>query len=225
MTAEGKSAKEVQKILTSQVKPAQDKIQIRNMRTTDKVVIVETNSIADIEKLKTHEKLKESNVRIELQRKKQPLMIMYDVDAHLKEDEILDSIYYQNLEDHLSWEDFSQNFRLRFKTGRRDRATVHHVAEVSAMLRKILINKSRLYINFSAHSIKDYIVVAKCVNCQDLGHVAKHCKRERQVCAHCAQEGHKKMECGQSSSPAVCIPCKLRNTNCSPNKGEVNKPE
>ena len=94
ITAEGKKAKELQKIITTEVKPAKYRICIKHIRTTYRVVIVETDSDNDIKKLQEHQKLKEHNIKVDLPRKRNPLVIMYDVPSNMKNDEIEDNIYH-----------------------------------------------------------------------------------------------------------------------------------
>ena len=148
-------------------------------------------------------------------------MIIYDFPRAKNEQEIKDTIYYQNFEEAFSKEEFMLMFNLRFKAGPRGKSTVHHVAEVSADLRKLILNKGKLYLDFISHSVKDYIVVARCLKCQDLGHVAKYCRKQNSSCSHCGEQDHVKAECQKKEQPAVCIPCSLRKKKC---KGEKECP-
>mgnify|MGYP000683972697 CR=1 FL=1 len=105
--------------------------------------------------------------------------------------------------------------KIRFKTGPRERPTVHVVFEISSKIRQLVINKGRLYIGFQSLSTKDYIVVPRCLKCQDLGNVAKHCKRQKSSCPHCGEEDHEKKECSKKDQNAVCIPCQIRKRKCA----------
>ena len=73
VSSAGKEAKEVQKLLTSNVNPIKDKIRIRSMRTVNKLVIVETSSREDIDKLQGHKTLEQVKISVELPRKRNPL--------------------------------------------------------------------------------------------------------------------------------------------------------
>ena len=64
---------------------------------------------------------------------------------------------------------------------------------------------------FSAVSVKDYIVVAKC---GDLGHTKTRCELP-EVCDTYGKSGHKKAECPNKEAPRVCISCGLRKRNCA----------
>ena len=213
-SSEGKDAKEIQKILTTSVNPVTDRIKIRNMRTVNKLLIVETGSQGDVEKLQGHKKLEELNIKVELPRKRKPLVIFYDVPSVLTDAEFRDGVFAQNLEGEISQEDFARNFKPKFRSGPRGRATVHHVCEVSPELRKLLIGRGRTYVGFTSHPTKDYAVVPRCLTCQDLGHVKKYCQKAA-VCAHCGEIGHMKSDCQKKDAPAICRPCSLRGRTCN----------
>ena len=159
VSSAGKEAKEVQKLLTSNINPIKDKIRIRSMRTVNKLVIVETSSQEDIEKLQGHKTLKQLKITVDLPRKRNPFVIFYDVPSNLTDEEFRLGVYGQNLEGVISQETFDQDFKMKFRTGPRGRATVHHVCEVSPSLRKTLIAKGRTYVGFGSHPTKDYAVV------------------------------------------------------------------
>mgnify|MGYP003623220380 CR=1 FL=1 len=220
LSAEGKDGKAVQKTLTTKLDPAKHKIKIRNIRTTAKAVVLEVDSKEDCEKLLQNESIKEAKIVAELPRKRNPLMIVYDTPVSAKLEDLKTQIFTQNFEGAIPQEEFDNGFNFRFRTGPRDRATVHQVVEVSARIRHAIISKGRLFAGFSSHPVKDYVVVAKCHKCQDLGHVAKWCKAEKAVCAHCGEQDHTKQECQKSKLAAVCIPCKNRNKRCSVSRAD-----
>ena len=143
---------------------------------------------------------------------------MYDVPSDKSNEELNEKIYTQNFSDKMSREQFYQHFKLRFKIGPREKHYVHHVIEVSPQMRREILNRSRLYLKFTSHNAKDYLVLARCNICQDLGHVSKYCKQKDSVCAHCGEIGHRKDVCEKKQQPAVCIPCSLRNKKCAPNR-------
>ena len=58
--SDGKSPKEVQEIFTKNVNPSKDKINIRKLKTTQSILIIEVDSDKDIEKLNQLPKLKEA---------------------------------------------------------------------------------------------------------------------------------------------------------------------
>lgn len=206
------SIKTIQQKFTKNIDPVREGIRIRNLRTANNTLIVETEAIEDIEKITNNKKLA-TDLKMEPVKKRKPLMILYDLQTEWEEEEIKRAIYEQNLKDKMDREEFNNGFNLKFKTGPREKRTVHQVAEVDAKIRRILVRQERIFIGFHAIRIKDYQVVARCLKCQDLGHVAKHCKNEQQICGHCGQE-HKKEDCPNKQKEPTCIPCQKRNKKC-----------
>ena len=112
-------------------------------------------------------------------------MIVYDVPCDISDSDLVRAIHDQNFgeTDRVA---FESQFRLRFKVGPRNRDTVHHVAEVTGPLRRHILGVGWLYVGFTSHAAKDYTVLSRCLHCQDLGHVTRHCRLTESVCAHCS---------------------------------------
>lgn len=91
---------------------------------------------------------------------------------------------------------------------------MHVVAEMSNAIRKALLRTSKIYVGFRCISAKDYIVVARCNKCRDLGHVAKYGTKD-EACEHCGSNGHKKDACPKKAAPATCIPCLRKGKKCT----------
>lgn len=183
----GQDVKKVQEVFTKTVNPVKDKVRINRIKTTKNVVIVDVAS------------------ECEGPRKRNPLVIFYDVPVELNEEDITERIRIQNFED-IDAETFKEEFKLRFRTGPRDCDVVHHVAEVTGKLWKYLTTLGRVYLGFSAINVKDYLVVPRCHNCYDLDHVIKYCSK-KPACSKCGSDDHTRKEC---KKPTVCIPCTRR---------------
>ena len=211
---EGKPSKEVQRIFTQSLHPTQDKLKIRGMRSTDTTLIIETETESDADRIINHPSLRNKSVIMEKTRKRKPLVILYDMPSDAPEEQLIAQIYHQNFEESMPLEDFKKECRLRFRAGPRNRSTVHMVFEMTARLRKDTITKGRLYVGFASHTAKDYVVVPRCHKCQDLGHIARHCRKENEVCSHCGEQDHKKDDCERRQQPATCIPCTNRKKSC-----------
>ena len=207
----GETAKQLQQKLTKAVNPAKEKIRITKLRTTTKTIILETED--DANKLMNNKQMKEKFI-CERQRKKKPLVIMYNVPSNLTNDDLVNAIYSQNFEDQMGKQEFQDSFVPKFKTGPREQATVHHVVEVAPELRKKIIENRRLYLHFQAIAAKDFLTIPKCLNCHDFGHIAKHCNRTEPICGHCGECTHTKNECQKRNAPAICIACTLRKKSC-----------
>ena len=68
---------------------------------------------------------------------------------------------------------FQRHFPSLIHNKSRNKPTMHIVIEMSAKLRRISVNKRRLYVGFIFQIADDYIVVPSFVKCQDLGHVSE----------------------------------------------------
>ncbi|CAH1184015.1 unnamed protein product [Phaedon cochleariae] len=204
------NGKKVQDEVTKILDPRTQILKINKMRTTAKALIIEASSKEDLEKIMSNPKMKD--FKCELPKKKRPLMIIYDVTTNKPDDEIVEDIRTQNFED-ISEEEFKNEFKVRFKTGPKGKSTCNLVVEVSPQLRKKMSGK-KLYIGFTSVNTKDYIVVPKCLKCQDLGHIGKYCAKTENICSHCGESGHIKKDCQKKQDPSVCIPCKNRGKTC-----------
>jgi hypothetical protein len=56
------------------------------------------------------------------------------------------------------------------RQGPKDKTTVNIIAEVGPKLRNVALAQKRLFIGFRSVDVRDYLVVAKCNKCKDLGH-------------------------------------------------------
>lgn len=213
ISQKGKTAKDVALTFTKIVNPVKDKIKIKRMVTTPRHVILETESHEDLERVVGNAALKKSGIVAEPPRKRNPLMIMYSVSTGLKEDELLEQIYQQNFPD-IDEDTFKNEFKFKFRTGPRNLQTVHHVVEVSPRIRSLILKTGRIFAGFTSLSTKDYLVVARCHKCGDLGHISKYCKAGTEVCTHCGVQGHERSSCPGKNGPPTCIPCMLRKKRC-----------
>lgn len=201
------SAEKLRRDITKLIDPIKEKIRVISLKNTKTNSLrITVNSDEDADKLRKHPNLEHYN--IEGQKKKNPLLIIYDVDSTINSEKLKDIIIRQNLE-----QNDEAEITVKFKTGPKEKATVHWVIEASPRIRNILLQKQRLFIEFSSVHIKDYLVVAKCYKCLDLGHIAKYCT-DQEKCKKCGESGHKANECNKGKEN-ICIPCKKRNINCA----------
>jgi hypothetical protein len=147
--------------------PRTDKIKIKEIRQRrTNSVVMEFDTRNDLQKFKEHPKL--VSLKIEEPKKRNPLMILYDVDSELTASELKENIIQQNLYEHPVEE---KDIAPRFKTGPRDKPTVHWVIQMVPRVRKYVLQQgSRLYMRFSSLKVRDFLQVAKCLKCHDLGH-------------------------------------------------------
>lgn len=136
------------------------------MRSVGKMLFIEASSEEDAQKIMNNPALTQTS-KSEPPRKKKPLIITYDVPRDKPVEHLTEDIYENNFASHISKEQFNSDFKIRFKTGRRGKPTVHVFAEMAPTLRAIALKQKRVYLPFRA------LRVLKCNKCQNLGHVAK----------------------------------------------------
>ncbi|KAH0944402.1 hypothetical protein HN011_012227 [Eciton burchellii] len=204
-----KSSRDVKEELMNKVNPRTDKIKIKGIRQTrTNSVVMEFDTRDDLQKFKEHPKL--ISLKIEEPKKRNPLMILYDVDSSLTASELKENIIQQNLHQHTVEE---EDIVPRFKTGPRNKPTVHWVIQMAPSVRKYVLQQgNRPYMGFSSLKVRDFLQVARCLKCHDLGHVAKQCSGEERY-GRCGATDHKKSAC--KSENQVCIPCNKRKLKCN----------
>ncbi|KAG5870351.1 hypothetical protein JTB14_016118 [Gonioctena quinquepunctata] len=94
---------------------------------------------------------------------------------------------------------------LKFKFGARDRSFDHWVAEASPLVRKLLLERGRVYLDWNFCVVKDHVRISRCFECQKFGHIQTACKSEV-ACSHCADK-HETRECPNKDGPKKCINC------------------
>lgn len=197
----------VQKIIS----PQEMKLHVRGLRkTVNGGVIISTDTKSDIEKLKNSVHLISSDLTLDEPHKRRPRIVVIGVPTDMQEHEVFKSIYEQNLSGKLTdmtREKFMASIKLSHKSGKKGAESCNYVIEVSAIIRKALINQERLFVNWSSCPIRDFTFVTRCFKCQQFGHAAKSCRAEAYTCGHCGDLGHQTGECPKKAEPAKCATC------------------
>lgn len=214
----------IQKIIS----PEQLKLHVRGLRKVKNGgVLISTDNKGDIEKLKNSEKLVSSGLTIEEPSKRRPRVAVIGVPVTLTEQEVFECIFEQNLSDKLpniTCESFVESIKLSHKSGKKDLPTCNYILELPASIRKMLVNQSRIFINWTSCPVRDFTIVTRCFNCQQFGHAAKFCRETSPTCNHCCETGHSFKECSSKSSPPQCATCKRFKRKCDHPTGDVSCP-
>lgn len=214
--------------IQSLVKPEELKLHVRGLRKTKNGgVIISTERKDDLEKLKNLEQLKQSGLKIEETTKKRPKIILLGVPSNTTEKDLIECLYEQNISDKhpsITREQLLSSIKLSHKSGRRDMASCNYIVELTAALRKILIQQERVFIHWTSCAVRDFTLVTRCYNCQQYGHSAKYCKDPKPTCGHCACEGHTIKECTKKADPEKCASCHRFNKPSGHKTGDENCP-
>lgn len=200
---------ETKKELKKIIEPKEEGWQIKTVRKIRKGgLVVEAGSKKTAEKIKEVVKAAAS-IKYKDPVKKKPKIQVFGVDEELKEGEIIQCVYNQNLKE-AGFEEkkIKENMKCRYKTNKKDSDSCNWIIECSADIRDELISRGRIYIDFSYCRVVDYLGVARCFKCQCYGHVAKHCDKKNNTCSHCGEEGHVYTDCKNKDKETSCAACK-----------------
>lgn len=205
------SADDVKVTFLKTVDPVKQRIHIDSLkRLKSGAIPVETETQEDLEKIMRNKSVKEVGLQVNPSNLRLPRVILYDVPTDLTEEMGKEVIYEQNTDifTDLPRESFSNEVKLLFKTGPRNKDTTHWVLEVSPTVRNVLRRHERIYIESYRCRVNDFVAVSRCYKCQGFGHIAKSCKSEKETCGKCAEEGHNIRNCKKPEQYHRCAVCK-----------------
>jgi hypothetical protein len=204
--SEIKTSEDAREAVFTLVNPRKKGIQVRAVKKiSGNGLMVETANAEGLKAFTENTKLKEAGLKTSTPQKRLPRVILYDVPRDISEKELLACMRKQN-QDRLNEEDITA-IKLCFRTGRKDSNETNWVLEVPPQVReKLLIGK--IYVSWNACKVRDYISVSRCYKCQGFGHVAKYCRVNYEICAHCAESGHGTGQCTSKDKHASCVNCR-----------------
>lgn len=206
-----KSSEETKCLVQKIIRPEEMKLRVRGLRKTKNGgVIISTDTKDDIEKLKQSVQITNSGLTIDETHKRRPRVVVVGVPTSMSDKEVFTCLFHQNLSDSLqdaNLESFLGSIKLSHKSGKKEADTCNYVIEVTAAIRKALITKDRVYLNWSSCPIKDFTLVTRCYKCQQYGHAAKSCRETSPTCGHCCELGHSIKECPKKFQEPKCATC------------------
>ncbi|KAL0809628.1 hypothetical protein ABMA28_011882 [Loxostege sticticalis] len=219
------SSDETKTLVQKIIQPDQMKLHVRGVRKTKNGgVIISTDTKDDIQKLKQSVQLTTSGLTVDEPHKRKPRIVVIGVPSSMQEKEVFHCIYQQNLADKLegsTLETFLSSIKLSHKSGKKDAETCNYIIEVSADVRKALISKDRVFVNWSSCPVRDFTLVTRCFKCQQYGHAAKTCREEANTCGHCGELGHLMKECPKKAEPPKCATCVRFKKPCNHKTGDA----
>lgn len=206
-----KSSDDTKSLVQKIICPEQMKLHVRGLRKTKNGgVIISTETKDDIEKLRQSSQLSGAGLKMEEPHKRRPRIAVIGIPTVLSDQEVYDCIYEQNIADklpNLPRDSFMAAIKLSHKSGKKEGPTCNFILEVTASIRKALINQSRVYINWTSCPVRDFTLVTRCFKCQQYGHAAKTCREATYTCGHCGDQGHQANECNKNGELSQCATC------------------
>lgn len=206
-----KSSEETKSLVQKIICPEDMKLQVRGLRKTrNGGVIISTETRGDIEKLKQAAQLTNSGLLVDEPQKRKPRVVVIGVPSSMPEKDFFTCLYKQNIAESLPdlpLEKYLLLTKLSHKSGKKDAETCNFVIEVPAVIRKALISKERVFINWSSCPVRDFTLVTRCFKCQQYGHAAKSCRETTNICSHCGLKGHTLKECTKKAEEPKCATC------------------
>lgn len=196
------------KAILAAINPTTAGIRVKAVRkAANKGVVVVTETAKDLAKFMENPTLSSAGLLVSRNAGNMPRVLVYDVPREMAEGSVAETIRRQNFDDiHAS--KIAEQLKMIFRTGTRDKDTVNCVFEATPELRKRMLNKGRVYVGWGSCRVRDFLEASRCYKCQSHGHIAKMCRVENDVCAHCAVSGHDVKECPSKERPATCVNCK-----------------
>lgn len=195
---------QVKNILKQEIKPSQLNVGINKVKTlNNNRVLIECLNEQDC-KILANKISKSNTLDAVIPRKRNPRIILFNVDQEVSDDDLINTIINQNpnVKTSLQEKDVKEHIKLIFTktTKYNDKFAV---LEVSPTIRTVLITTGKLNIGYSRSTIKDHLHIIKCYNCLAFGHTAKECK-EHTTCS----------KCGDHHDTKTCQDINIKCVNC-----------
>lgn len=229
-SSSGLKAPEIKAKLITAINPRIEGIHVRAVRQTktDKVVIEMANEM-EVQKLKANKLFDGEDLQVRDPVVRGPRVLIYDVPRDVEPEDLCEAIWAQNGDrlSGLTAETLKQGAKPIYRTGKRGEDKVHHVLEVTPVVRKALTNARRVFVGWMSCKVVDHVAVSQCFNCLRFGHIATKCPQVgKPTCGLCAKEGHETRNCPDRDSETLakrCALCQRRNRQSDHQAGDRQK--
>lgn len=200
-----KCAEDTKRILTSK-KQEQYGVKV------DRIVTLRDNSVllesacASVLKLGDSELLKSLNLEAKPISKNWPRMQVLDVPEKITAEEMEENLRQkQNLPEYVPENFLGKIFKFGGSNKKQGSSTTTWIVEVHPAARNYFSQVGRIFTSWRSHTIRDFVLVSRCYQCQRFGHIAKFCTSQKQ-CGFCASTEHESKDCTSREKPE-CHKC------------------
>ncbi|XP_068631472.1 uncharacterized protein [Battus philenor] len=190
-------------------------IQIDRVRKIrDGKVIIGCGSEAELKKVREGLSKAGKGLNLEEVRNRDPLVILRDVMAYNKDEDIIRAIKSQNAQILSDVPEKDQRMEVRFRRRTRNAHTVHIVMRLSPKLWSRFTTAGMLHVDLQRVRVYDHSPLVQCTRCLGYGHSKRLCTEAEDRCGHCGG-CHHRTECTDrhAGKPPTC-------RNCHKNKAE-----
>ena len=204
-TKENETTEAVKAILKANIDPTRMKIGIRTFKGLQNgKVLIEGDTEEEITALQDQIRHKcGDKLETQVQRRRKPRMIIYNIPDEITVDNAADIICEQNPELPLKTEDITTKFITKNKRNARNL-----VIEVDTQTYRVM-KQNKIKMAWSICQLDDFIAVTRCYKCCRFNHYARDCRSE-ETCPVCAGN-HKMKECKATRAEHRCINCTVYN--------------
>ena len=185
-----------------------ESVRVQSMRAArNGGIVIETPSENDRECLRRLVSENTTGLNVSDPSHVRPRMIVYDVPNQLTEVRFLAGMYEKNLNGVVERDEYGACVKVVSRQSRPDAPLGNIVIEVDANVRARLLSQKRVYVEWGAYRVCDYVRVDRCYGCFSYAHMLRDCKSER-LCYKCGKPGHKGAGCKARED---CGNCRSRN--------------
>ncbi|CAL1672364.1 unnamed protein product [Lasius platythorax] len=173
-------------------------------------VAIETVSESKLKRLAECAKFGDAGLKVEMPQKIGPKVIVYDVPNELTNDDFMKEMY-ENLKGRVKEDEFKERVRIVSRNSKKDATCGNVIMKVMSKVKRNVCEEGRLYVNWKAFKVKEFVNVMRCHTCFAYGHMMRECGEKERLCQKCGQNGHIMKDCKRE---CVCRNCKLRGSKC-----------
>lgn len=111
-------------------------------------------------------------------------------------EDLLNELFQKNFKNEgITDSEFRERVRVINRTNKKGVNVGNVILEMSKKMRDVVMNEERVYINWRACKVKDFVNVMRCFRCFAFGHMVRECNMKERLCEKCGETGHLKERC------------------------------